>query len=68
VQDLHDILKDGPVYVEDSYSDEVESDASDDILPADLPVPLKYDPYLSLRPFTEAQSRAYYSLMPANHG
>ena len=67
MQDLHDLLSEVPVYVEDSYSEEDEAD-SDDVLPADLRVLLKYDPYLSLRPFTEAQSRAYYAMMPVTHG
>ena len=67
VSDLHDILKNAPVkYVEDSYSD--ESDESDDVAPSDLPVLIQYDPFLSLRPFTEAQSAAYYALMPPKHG
>ena len=61
-------MKVAPIYVVDSYSEGEDSDTSDDILPVDLPVPLVCDDWLMQRPFTEAQSKAYYALMPVTHG
>ena len=62
------MLKVAPIYVVDSYSEGEQSDQDVDVLPVDLPVSLAFDAYAMQRPFTEAQSKAYYALMPVTHG
>jgi hypothetical protein len=69
VSDLYDITHSVPFKIEEDEVLPEQADAEFDFdFEAHIPALIPYDPWLSQRPFTANQMKAYIALMPVDHG
>ena len=69
MSDLYDITHSVPFEIEeDEVLPEQANMEFDSDFNAYIPKLIPYDPWLSQRPFTANQMKAYIALMPADHG